>query len=101
MLGYTDFELDTRWFDLEVSLCQWRETWRPNGNRYADGGDVFIPLPFGRTLWVCLFSPYIEYKRSGEGSLTPDPPHECAVDGCGYETDSYGAFLTHDERHHH
>lgn len=101
MPKHTDFELHTDRFEFEATVCQFRESWWPSAEWRNGSGDVFVPLPGDRCLWLSLFVPSQFALADAEGLPTPDPPHECAVDGCDYVTDSYGAFLAHDQRKHH
>jgi hypothetical protein len=69
--------------------------------------DLFVPLPGNRTLWVAASSWWLTeqlgfdpFGSDALASTVPEPLHECSAEGCEFETDNYGAFLTHDVREH-
>lgn len=69
--------------------------------------DLFVPLPGTRTLWVAVSSWWLAERLGVDpfgsealANVVPEPPHECEAEGCEFQTDDYGVFLTHDEREH-
>lgn len=107
MSRHSDFRIRSRWFSLELTVCQFRESNWPAAYSGTHSVDVFIPLLGTRTLWVAASSWWLAerlgFDSFGSGALAsvvPEPPHECKADGCEFEIENYGAFLTHDVREH-
>ena len=107
MSKHSDIRVQTQWFTIELSVCQFRESWWPAAYRGGHSVDLFVPLPENRTLWIAASSRWLEKQfgidplsSDALASVVPDPPHECKAEGCEFETEDYGTFLIHDEREH-
>ena len=107
MSTHSDIDIQTRWFSLDLTVCQFRESWWPSAYSGGHSVDLFVPLPGDRTLWAAASSWWLAERFGSDplgsealASVVPEPPHECKAEGCEFETESYGAFLTHDEREH-
>jgi hypothetical protein len=107
MSDHSDFSIRTRWFTVEVSICQFRDRYWPTAYRGTSSVDLFAPLPGTRTLWVAISSWWLAERLGVDSpgsealaSVVPEPPHKCKADGCEFVTEDYGTFLTHDEREH-
>jgi hypothetical protein len=107
MSKHSDFGVRSRWFTIEFTICQFRESYWPTAYSGSSSMDLFVPLPGNRTLWAAASSWWLA-EQLGIGplgseafaSIVPEPPHECRAEGCEFETEDYGTFLTHDEREH-
>jgi hypothetical protein len=107
MSDHSDFSIHTRWFTVEINICQFRDGYCPAAYGGASSVDLFAPLPGTRTLWMAMSSWWLAerlgidpFGSEALASVVPEPPHECKVEGCEFQTDDYGVFLTHDEREH-
>ena len=107
MSKHSDFGIQSRWFTIELTICQFRESYWPTAYSGSSSVDLFVPLPGNRTLWTAASSRWLAEQLGIDplgsealASIVPDPPHKCKAEGCEFETEDYGAFLTHDEREH-
>ena len=107
MSNHSDIGVQTRWFSLELTICQFRESYWPSVYSGSTSVDLFVPLPGDRTLWAAASSWWLAeqfgfdpFDSEALTSIVPEPPHECEVEGCEFETENYGAFLMHDAREH-
>jgi hypothetical protein len=107
MSKHSDFSIRTRWFSIELTVCQFRENYLPAAYSGTHSVDLFVPLPGNRTLWVAACSWWLVERLGVDppgskalASVVPEPPHKCKAEGCEFETENYGTFLTHDEREH-
>ena len=107
MSKHSDLGIQTRWFTIELTICQFRESYWPAAYRGSSSVDLFVSLPGNRTLWAAAGSWWLAEQLGIDplgsealASIVPEPPHECRAEGCEFETEDYGAFLTHDEREH-
>lgn len=105
--SHADISVRTRWFTVEITLCAFREGISPVAYADSKSVDAFVPLPGKRTLWVALCSWWLADRLGIDtrtdnplGDMIPQPPHECAVEGCDFVSENYGVFLTHDVREH-
>lgn len=107
MSKHPDFRIRTRWFNIELAVCQFRKRYSPTAYTGPKSVDLFVPFPGNRTLWIAASSRWLT-KRLGSNpsgtkalaSVIPEPPHKCKAEGCEFKTEDYGAFLTHDVREH-
>ena len=107
MSKHSDIGIQTRWFTIELTICQFRESYWPAAYRGSSSVDLFVSLPGNRTLWAAAGSWWLAEQLGIDplgsealASIVPEPPHECRAEGCEFETEDYGAFLTHDESEH-
>jgi hypothetical protein len=107
MSKHSDFSIRIRWFSIALTVCQFRESNWPAAYSDTRSVDLFVPLPGTRTLWVAASSWWLaerlDVDSSGSkalASVVPEPPHKCNAEGCEFETEDYGTFLTHDAREH-
>lgn len=107
MSNYPDFGIQTRWFSIRFTICQFRESYWPAAYSDSSSMDLFVPFPGNQTLWAVARSCWLTERLGVDpldsealASVVPEPPYECKAEGCEFETEDYGAFLTHDEREH-
>jgi hypothetical protein len=107
MSKHSDIGIQSRWFTIELTICQFRESYWPTAYSDSSSVDLFIPFPGNRTLWAAASSRWLAEQLGIDpldsealASVVPDPPHKCKAEGCEFETEDYGTFLTHDEREH-
>jgi hypothetical protein len=107
MDNHPDFSIRTRWFNIELAICQFRESYSPTAYRGIHSVDLFVPFPGNRTLWIATSSRWLAKRLGGDpsgtkvlASVVPEPPHKCKSEGCEFETENYGTFLTRNEREH-
>jgi hypothetical protein len=107
MSEHSDLSIQTRWFSIELTICQFRESNWPTAYTGLKSVDLFVPLPGTRTLWLAVSSWWLVERFGGDpsdsktlASVVPEPPHKCKAKGCEFKTDNYGTFLTHDAREH-
>jgi hypothetical protein len=107
MSKHSGVGIQTRWFSIELTVCQFRESYWPSVYSGTHSGDLFVPLPGNRTLWVAASSWWLAKRLGGDpsgstalASVVPEPPHKCNAEGCEFEAEDYGTFLTHDAREH-
>ena len=107
MSKHSDFDIQTRWFSIELTICQFCESYWPAAYSGSSSVDLFVPLPRNRTLWAAASSRWLAeqlgidpFSSEPLASVVPELPHKCKTEGCEFETEDYGAFLTHDVREH-
>ena len=107
MNKHSDFNIGTRWFSFELTVCQFRESNWPTAYSGTRSVDLFVPLPRNRTLWVAASSWWLAeqigldpHDSDALASVVPEPPHKCKADSCEFKTENYGEFLMHDAREH-
>ncbi|EMA54367.1 hypothetical protein [Halococcus salifodinae] len=107
MSKHSDIGIQSRWFTIDLTICQFRESYWPAAYSGSSSVDLFVPLPGNRTLWAAASSRWLAeqlgidpFSSEALASVVPDPPHNCKAEGCEFETEDYSVFLTHDEREH-